>query len=73
MSASGRGANARQFLKENADIRGKIEHELRKALGLPTTGAAEENGKAVAAAAAAGESSKTVSMAAAAAKSRAAR
>jgi recombination protein RecA len=64
--------NARQFLKENADIRGKIEHELRKALGLPTTGAAEENGKAVAAAAA-GESSKTVSMAAAAAKSRAAR
>ena len=63
--------NARVFLKENADIRGKIEHELRKALGLSTTGA-EENGKA-AAASAAGESSKTVSMAAAAAKGRAAR
>jgi recombination protein RecA len=63
--------NARMFLKENADIRGKIEHELRKALGLATTGA-EENGKA-AAAAASGESSKTVSMAAAAAKGRAAR
>src|ERR1700740_528645 len=26
--------NARVFLKENADIRGKIEHELRKSLGL---------------------------------------
>lgn len=63
--------NGRLFLKENADIRGKIEHELRKALGLPTS-ASEENTKA-AAAAAGGESSKTVSMAAAAAKNRAAR
>src|SRR6202041_913410 len=27
--------NARQFLKEHTDIRGKIEHELRKQLGLP--------------------------------------
>ena len=26
--------NARLFLKENADIRGKVEHELRKQLGL---------------------------------------
>jgi len=62
--------NARVFLKENADIRGKVEHELRKALGLSATGG-EENTKA--AAAGAGESSKTVSMAAAAAKGRAAR
>ncbi|HUJ30913.1 MAG TPA: recombinase RecA [Candidatus Acidoferrum sp.] len=62
--------NARLFLKENAEIRGKIEHELRKALGLPIIGG-EENTKA--AAAGASESSKTVSMAAAAAKGRAAR
>jgi recombination protein RecA len=55
--------NARTFLKENADIRGKIDHELRKALGLPTV-AAEEDAKPVA------ESPKTVSMAAAAAKGR---
>jgi recombination protein RecA len=27
--------NARLFLKEHTDIRGKIEHELRKQLGLP--------------------------------------
>ena len=27
--------NARQFLKEHTDIRGKIEYELRKQLGLP--------------------------------------
>jgi len=59
--------NARTFLKENTDIRGKIENELRKALGLPApAGAAEENGKAAPAA----EPSKTVSMAAAAAKGR---
>ncbi|HTU32915.1 MAG TPA: recombinase RecA [Candidatus Acidoferrum sp.] len=56
--------NARMFLKENADIRGKIENEVRKALGLPSS-AAEENGKAAPA-----ESSKTVSMAAAAGKAR---
>jgi recombination protein RecA len=55
--------NARTFLKENADIRGKIEHELRKALGLPSV-APEEDAKPVA------ESPKTVSMAAAAAKGR---
>ena len=29
--------NARVFLKEHADIRGKIEHDLRKALGLVST------------------------------------
>jgi recombination protein RecA len=55
--------NARVFLKENADFRDKIEHDLRKALGLPTSG--EENAKAAPA-----ESSKAVSMAAAAAKGR---
>jgi recombination protein RecA len=55
--------NARTFLKENADIRGKIEHELRKALGLPTPAAEESKPPAA-------ESSKTVSMAAAAAKGR---
>jgi recombination protein RecA len=39
--------NARVFLKENADIRGKIEHELRKQLGLLAHPAvtAEGNGK----------------------------
>jgi recombination protein RecA len=60
--------NARAFLRENADIREKIDHELRKALGLPVAGH-EENGKA-AEAKAASEPSKTVSMAAAAAKGR---
>ena len=29
--------NARVFLKENADIRDKLEHELRKALGISAT------------------------------------
>jgi recombination protein RecA len=64
--------NARLFLRENADFREKIEHELRKALGLPVAG--EEPGKSAESKAAA-ESSKTVSMAAAAAaaKGRAAR
>src|SRR5450755_3413499 len=28
--------NARVFLKEHADIRGKVEHELRKAMGIPS-------------------------------------
>ena len=55
--------NARVFLKENADIRGKVEHDLRKALGLPT--AAEEDTKAAPA-----ESPKAASMAAAAARGR---
>src|SRR5207249_2168636 len=30
--------NARQFLKENTDIRAKLDIELRKALGLPING-----------------------------------
>jgi recombination protein RecA len=34
--------NARVFLKENADIRNKIEHDLRKALGLVSHTAADE-------------------------------
>jgi recombination protein RecA len=45
--------NARVFLKENKDIRDKIEHELRKALGLGAASAA-----AAAAAAAAAETEK---------------
>jgi recombination protein RecA len=56
--------NARLFLRDNADIREKIEHDLRKALGLPTIGN-EESAKPTAEA-----SNKTVSMAAAAAKGR---
>src|SRR6202789_367465 len=35
--------NARLFLKENKDICAKIEHELRKQLGLLSTLATEEN------------------------------
>src|SRR6202142_1276929 len=45
--------NARLFLKENTDIRAKIEHELRKQLGLPipgqTAAAPAPNGNASAA------------------------
>src|ERR1700758_1206351 len=63
--------NARQFLRDNADIREKIDHDLRKALGLPVIGH-EENGKSAESKAAA-EPSKTVSMAAAAAKARSGR
>ena len=57
--------NARLFLRENADFRQRVEHDLRKALGLPTTNHEEtaKSGEAKAT----GESSKTVSMAAAAA------
>jgi recombination protein RecA len=36
--------NARVFLKENADVRGKIENALRKKMGIPIPGAA--NGSA---------------------------
>jgi recombination protein RecA len=61
--------NARLFLRDNADFRERIEHDLRKALGLPTTNH-EENGKS-GEAKAAGESTKTVSMAAAAAAAKA--
>jgi recombination protein RecA len=40
--------NARQFLKDNHDIRNKMEQELRKHLGLPNVhgGASEANGPA---------------------------
>ena len=51
--------NARLFLREHTDIRDKIEHELRKALGL----AAEDPKKAAAAAA---EAEKPAAKAAAA-------
>jgi recombination protein RecA len=44
--------NARQLLKENADIRNKLEAVLRKKLGVPN-GAASANGNSTAAAAAA--------------------
>jgi recombination protein RecA len=37
--------NARIFLKENADIRQKIENDLRKAVGLAAVSAAEETDK----------------------------
>jgi recombination protein RecA len=36
--------NARTFLKENVDIRLKVENELRKHLGLPNPNASSENG-----------------------------
>jgi recombination protein RecA len=36
--------NARTFLKENVDIRIKVENELRKHLGLPNPNATAENG-----------------------------
>jgi recombination protein RecA len=36
--------NARVFLKENVDIRHKLEQELRKHLGLPNTHGGAENG-----------------------------
>ncbi len=60
--------NARVFLKENTEIRDKIDHELRKALGLVAHAhapAADDNGKLspdgqkpVAKAAAAGQARK---------------
>jgi recombination protein RecA len=36
--------NARTFLKENLDIRLKVENEIRKHLGLPNPNATSENG-----------------------------
>ncbi len=36
--------NARTFLKENVDIRHKLEQEMRKHLGLPNSHGASENG-----------------------------
>jgi recombination protein RecA len=55
--------NARVFLKENADIRQKIENELRKAVGLATVGAPEETEKPA-------EAQKAAAKAAAASSSR---
>jgi recombination protein RecA len=63
--------NARLFLKENTDIRAKIEHELRKQLGLPSNLAAVEDNHAKPAVAA--EAPKQPPKAAAAAQGRAAR
>jgi len=63
--------NARLFLKENKDIRAKIEHELRKQLGLPSNLAAVEDNHAKPAAAA--EAPKQAPKAVAAAQGRAAR
>src|ERR1700730_12410106 len=62
--------NARIFLKENTDIRDKIEADLRKALGLvhQPVAAASDNGKPSAAESAKPESVKPGTMAAAASK-----
>src|ERR1700745_1085953 len=62
--------NARIFLKENTDIRDKIEADLRKALGLihqPVV-AASDNGKPAATESVKSESAKPATMAAAASK-----
>jgi len=63
--------NARTFLKENVDIRNKIEHELRKQLGLLSNLAPKEDGESAKAAAA--EAPKPATKAAAAAQGRSAR
>jgi recombination protein RecA len=65
--------NARQFLKENRDIRARLDSELRKELGLLNTGV-HENGNSEKAASekAAAESPKPVAHAAPAGASRAA-
>ncbi|HXJ17019.1 MAG TPA: recombinase RecA, partial [Candidatus Polarisedimenticolia bacterium] len=47
--------NARVFLKEHADIRDKIEHDLRKALGIAAHAPAEAEKPVAKAAAAAGQ------------------
>jgi recombination protein RecA len=60
--------NARLFLREHTDIRDKIEHELRKALGLPTAHSADDAKKPTAA-----EAEKPAVKAAAAGQARAAR
>jgi recombination protein RecA len=61
--------NARLFLKENKDIRAKIEHDLRKLLGLPTNLASVEDQAKPAAA----EAPKQAPKAAAAVQGRSAR
>src|SRR5580704_13294250 len=63
--------NARLFLKENTDIRAKIENELRKQLGLPSNLAAVEDNHTKPAVAA--EAPKQAPKAVAAAQGRAAR
>jgi recombination protein RecA len=60
--------NARLFLREHTDIRDKIEHELRKALGLPTANSADDAKKPAAA-----EAEKPAAKAAAAGQARTAR
>jgi recombination protein RecA len=60
--------NARLFLREHTDIRDKIEHELRKALGLPTANSSDDAKKPAAA-----EAEKPAAKAAAAGQARAAR
>jgi recombination protein RecA len=60
--------NARLFLREHTDIRDKIEHELRKALGLPTTNSSDDAKKPAAA-----EAERPAVKAAAAGQARAAR
>jgi len=52
--------NARVFLKEHEDIRGKIEHDLRKALGLVSANSNHDESKKA-------EAEKPSAMAAAAA------
>ena len=59
--------NARLFLREHTDIRDKIEHELRKSLGLPTAHSSEEAKKPAV------EAEKPAAKAAAAGQARAAR
>ena len=61
--------NARLFLREHTDIRDKIEHELRKALGLPAVNSAADDAKKSAAA----EAEKPAAKAAAAGQVRSAR
>jgi recombination protein RecA len=63
--------NARLFLKENKDIRAKIEHDLRKLLGLPTNLASVEDNPAKPAVVA--ETPKQAPKAAAAVQGRSAR
>jgi recombination protein RecA len=60
--------NARIFLRDNPEVRSKIEHDLRKALGLLTS-SAEDAPKS----ASGGEVPKTAVKTAAAAQGRAAR
>ena len=64
--------NARVLLKENPDIRAKIEAAVRKELGLAPASASEESAKA-AAAGANGDAAKSAAHAAPAAKAKSAR